>query len=154
MNNNSDNPSKKIKSSKSIILIKDLSFLKNETNDLQKSNLTMFNPIIDKKQIIMNEIENINQIYEIKIQNFYKIFDFPKEEIPQFLMKNYSSIVEIKNNEKEELNIKLRKTPQKKNTNFEQEKIISYPKIKVKSGTNIHFKSPDFRSNKLSLKKK
>ena len=78
----------------------------------------MFNPIIDKKQIIMNEIENINQIYEIKIQNFYKIFDFPKEEIPQLLMKNYSSIVEIKNNEKEELNIKLRKTPQKKNIKF------------------------------------
>ena len=154
MNNNSDNSSKKIKSSKSIILIKDLSFLKNETNDLQKSNLTMFNPIIDKKQIIMNEIENINQIYEIKIQNFYKIFDFPKEEIPQLLMKNYSSIVEIKNNEKEELNIKLRKTPQKKNINFDQEKIITYPKIKVNSGTNIHFKSPDFRSNKLSLKKK
>ena len=61
----------------------------------EKVNFTLQNPIIEKIEIIQNEIVsnyNKDEIYEIKIENFKILFDCEKEFLPQKLFKNYHII--------------------------------------------------------------
>ena len=147
----------KIKSSKSIVL-KELSLKTDRTSNLQKNNLIITNPIFETKQIINNEIEcnNDNIIYfQIKIQNFLKLFNFPKEEIPSFLFNNYSSMIDAQTYDNEDINLntsKIRKPSQRKKINVDSEKnTLKYPIVRINSGTNLN--SPR-KKNLLSPKRK
>ncbi len=149
----------KIKSSKSIA-VKELFIKTDRTSNLQKNNLTITNPIFETKQIVNDEIEcnNDNIIYfQIKIQNFLQLFNFPKEEIPSFLFNNYSSMIDAKTYDNEDINLnasKIRKPSQRKKINIDSEKIsLKYPIVRINSGTNLRLHSPR-KKNILSPKRK
>ena len=119
------------------------------TTNIQKFNILMTNPIIEKKQIIMNEIESScsqNIQNEILIKNFIKLFNFPKEQIPSFLVKNYSSMINIKDNNDYEdscltTTTKLKKLLVKKKLlidNDDSNKKL--PFVKLKTGINFKIK--------------
>ena len=149
----------KIKSSKSIVL-KELSIKTDRTSNIQKNNLIITNPIFETKQIINDEIEcnNDNIIYfQIKIQNFLQLFNFPKEEIPSFLFNNYSSMIDAKTYDNEDINLnasKIRKPSQRKKINVDSEKnSLKYPIVRINSGTNLRLNSAR-KKNILSPKRK
>ena len=171
LNNFNNNKSVKFISSNSMNLSNELLIKTDRTSNIQKFNLIMTNPIIEKLQIIMNEIEgtyNQNIHNEILIQNFIKLFNFPKEEIPSFLVENYSSMINIKDNDYDDSCLssttKLKKIQVKKKMLFEKDDSNKkLPFVRLKTGTNIKIKesvhpgrnllSPKRKSGKLLMKR-
>jgi hypothetical protein len=152
-------------------LSNDILIKTDRTTNIQKFNILMTNPIIEKKQIIMNEIESScsqNIQNEILIQNFIKLFNFPKEQIPSFLVKNYSSMINIKDNDYDDsclsTTTKLKKIQVKKKMLFEKDDSNKkLPYVKLNTGLNIKMKnsvhtsknllSPKRNSGKLIMKR-
>ena len=172
LNNFNNNQLIKFISSNSMNLSNDILIKTDRTTNIQKFNILMTNPIIEKKQIIMNEIESScsqNIQNEILIQNFIKLFNFPKEQIPSFLVKNYSSMINIKDNNDYEdscltTTTKLKKLLVKKKLlidNDDSNKKL--PFVKLKTGINFKIKeslhsgrtplSPKRKSGKLIMKR-
>ena len=168
---NYNNKSVKFLSSNSMNLSNEILMKTERTSNIQKLNLKMTNPMIEKIQIIMNEIEgsyNQNIHNEILIQNFIKLFDFPKEKIPSFLIENYSSMINVKDYDYEPpcltTTTKLKKIQVKKKLLLDKDDSNKkLPYVRLKTGLNIKMKdsfhtsknllSPKRKSGKLIMKR-